>query len=337
LAKLNSFLRVADELLKQIKNPEERLSVNQLCIMKRFAVLGTSWRMAEAGSREKIKPDMDILSKEFAEAVVLLTCNRVEVYVADSKDSLRERLERFVDIEKPYFYSQRDALLHLFKVASGLDSQILGEDQILSQTKSAYLYAKERGATGKTLNISFQKALSVAKRVRAETGIAKGNLSISSVAVSIAERELKGLEGKRVITIGAGKTGELTLKILKKKETICFVVNRNFEKAEELAEKYGAIAIRDFREKISEADLLISQTSAPHYIVRKDDIPKREILLIDLAVPADIEPDVRSLPNVNLYTIDEIREAQSENLDFRKKEAEKALEIIEEEVEKWRF
>lgn len=279
------------------------------------------------------------------ECVVLKTCNRVEVYVVSEKGqkvlyhfakemNVPERIIDFLDHE--------ESLRHLFRLSCGLESMIVGEDQILGQMKDLYHIAKETGTTGKTLDTAFNKAIQVGKRARNETGINKGSVSIGSAAVDLAEEITGGLEGKNVLVIGAGDMGTLVARALASKglEGI-YVANRTYERAECLAEELGGTAVRyeELGEALPHADVVISATSAPHHVLHASDIKEAlekrgdEQLLIDIANPRDIDDAVGRLPGARLHNIDSLRQISEENLQKRLEEAKKAEDIIEEELE----
>ncbi len=289
-----------------------------------------------------------------AEIVILSTCNRVEIYVSSqdgavTADDILSFLADFHKIElhtfSPYMYHYKDdrAVNHLFFVTASLDSMVLGESQILSQVKDAYTTAAMEEATGKILNQLFQQALNVAKIVHTRTSIGKGKVSISSVAVEFAEKIFQDFTGKIVLVVGAGEMCELLLKHLYEEGARTFIVaNRTFERAQELANEYHGQAIKYelLGEQLANADIVISSTSAPHYVIHaeqvKDAIKHRRgnpMFLIDIAVPRDIEPEVANIDNVYLYNIDDLQSVVSQNIDERNKEVENCRVLIEEEVE----
>lgn len=323
----------------------------------KIAALGISHKTAPAEVREKVSVKssrlpalLEELAGEFEEAVLLSTCNRTEVYVSCLGQDVKERLanvllngsHRNKELRsRLYFYSGVEAAEHLFRVASSLDSMVVGETQILGQVKEAYQIALGQNATGGHLNRLFQHSFRVAKRVRSETGIGRGNYSVSSLACRLAEEKLGGLLDKQVMIIGAGKTGEVTLQhLVKKGIKAIFVGNRTFAKAEAMTGRFGGSAIhfKDCLKRLGECDLVISQTSSPHYIIRAGNIPlerKKPLVLVDLAIPRDIEPQAAELEDVFLYNIDSLQEIVDKGLKTREREARKAERIIEEEIEKY--
>ncbi len=282
------------------------------------------------------------------ECAVLMTCNRVEVYVVSPKGSrvlfdyakkmgVPERIVEFNDHE--------ESLMHLMKVACGLESMIVGEDQILGQIKELYHTARQAGVTGKVLDTAFEKAIHVGKRVRSETRINKGSVSIGSAAVDLAEDVLGTLEGKTVVVIGAGTMGTLVAHALAHRNvSAIYVANRTFERAEKLAEELNGFAVRyDEKDRyIAGSDVVISATSAPHAVITSEMMRQimenrenhnRDLLLIDIATPRDIEEAASDLPYVELYNIDGLKELSDRNLQKRLQEVGRVEKIIGEEYE----
>jgi glutamyl-tRNA reductase len=278
------------------------------------------------------------------ECAVFKTCNRVEVYVVSPKGSkvlldFAKRMKvssRIID-----FLDHEESLRHLLRLTSGLESMIVGEDQILGQVKELYMLAKKANATGKTLDLAFNKAIQVGKRVRNETGINKGSVSIGSAAVELAENTLGGLHGKTVMVIGAGEMGTLVAKALANKDIkVIYVANRTFDSAESLAAELDGVAIQYelMEDYIPKSDVVISATSAPHFILNHEIMSRiieghgTELMLIDIGNPRNIESSVGDIAGVRLYNIDDLRSISDANLDKRKEEAKKAEVLIEEEL-----
>jgi glutamyl-tRNA reductase len=277
------------------------------------------------------------------ECVVLKTCNRVEIYVVSPKGSsvlFHFAKEMGVSSKIVEFYDHDESLMHLLRTASGLESMIVGEDQILGQMKDLYMIAKKAGTTGKVLDTAFSKASHVGKRVRTETRINKGSVSIGSAAVDLAEEILGDLKGKNVLIIGAGEMGTLVARALAHKEIdVIYIANRTFERAQTLANELGgqAVPYADVEDYLKTADVVISATSAPHYVLTEEIVSKTagkrnsELLLIDIANPRDIEDTVAEIPHVTLHNIDSLRVINERNLKMRMEEAKKAEALIEEE------
>ncbi|TYZ23883.1 glutamyl-tRNA reductase [Selenomonas ruminis] len=287
-----------------------------------------------------------------SEAVILSTCNRSEMYAV--VDDLREDLptlrqflfdltgnEEDID-EYLYHYENEECIRHLFKVASSLDSLVLGEGQILSQVKAAYALGREAGTTSTILNTLFHRAIACGKRVRTETRIQYNSVSISYAAVELARDVLGELTASNALIFGAGKMAELTAQHLvshgiKK----IYVTNRHLERAEQLAERFGgeAIPFDEAMKKAVDVDVIVTSTGAPHYVIKPWETRQlmtkrkgRQLFLIDIAVPRDVDPEVGEIKNVSLYNIDALEEVVDEHIQERREEAEQAKDIVEEEV-----
>jgi glutamyl-tRNA reductase len=279
------------------------------------------------------------------ECAVLKTCNRVEIYVVSPRGekvlfelAKKARVSsRIID-----FHDHDESLLHLLRLSSGIESMIVGEDQILGQMKDLFAMAKAAGSTGWVLDTAFKKSIQVGKRVRRETRINERSVSVGSAAVDLAEEILDDLRGRSVLVIGAGETGEIISRALLAKEIgSLFVTNRTFSTAESLAACLGGIAVpfEEMKAHLRTADVVISATAAPHYILLKEDIHEamvgrdKRLLLIDIANPRDIDEAAGQVENVELHNIDSLRNISSANMRQRMAEIEKAEAIIEEELQ----
>jgi glutamyl-tRNA reductase len=313
----------------------------------RLALVGTSHRLAPVEVRERVAFDRDEaralahrLAADGAEVVCLSTCNRTEIYVASPDFATGEALAADVLAAAPDLYRLRDdkAALHLFRVAAGLDSLVPGEGEILGQVRTAY----EDGATGAVLDRVFRQALHAGKKVRAETAIAESPSSVSSAAAALAQQVFGDLAGCRVLLVGAGGVSELAARNLASRgATIAWVASRTLERAGELAERHGAeaLALDDLGEALAAADVVVSSTSAPGFVLRAADIGARKggpLFLIDLAVPRDIEPAAGDVEGVYLYDIDDLEAVVSESLSGRRREAERAEAIVSQEAARFR-
>ncbi len=288
-----------------------------------------------------------------SEAVILSTCNRVELYAFTTMEprqafpALQEFLVNCHNYRDPlndelYTLTEPASLEHLFKVASGLDSMVLGETEILGQLKKAYALALEHQHSGGRLNKAFQKAFNVAKHIRTETNIQRGSVSVGSVAVELAEKIFTTLNDRQVMVIGAGETSEKTARALLSRGAHSIIVsNRSHERAVELAAQLEgrAVHFEDWAKEFHKIDIVISSTSAPHYVldrVKLDPLMKlrknRPLLLIDIAVPRDIEPEVNFLENVYLYNIDDLQAIADDYLKQRQDEIARCEAIIREKV-----
>jgi glutamyl-tRNA reductase len=283
-----------------------------------------------------------------SEAVVVSTCNRVEFYTAGicparSLEGLRGLLTARAGVEAPlYHHDTPTSVRHLFRVASGLDSMVLGETEILGQVKQAYAAATEAGSTSRLLNRLFQSAFRVAKAVRSDTGITRGATSVGSVAVELAGKIFGDLSNHRVMILGAGDTSERTARSLVSRGVKTVIVsNRTFERAAQLAAEIGGMAIHfdNWHREFDDVDILISSTSAPHALLDRKKLEPvlrrrggRPLFLIDLAVPRDIDPDVNSLDGVFLYDIDSLQDIARRSLAIRQQEVEHCERIINHHV-----
>ncbi len=287
------------------------------------------------------------------EMVLFSTCNRVEFLLAASdvasavegvKDFLAEfkSTPRNIFEEALYVHDGDEAVRHIFRVASSLDSMVLGEPQILGQIKDAYKQASEFGTCGVVLNRLMHRSFSVAKRVRTETGIGDNAVSISYAAVELGRKIFGELEEKSVLLIGAGEMAELAVEHLVTNHVRpIFVANRTFERGLEVAERFRGTAIRfdEVREYLKQVDIVISSTGAPSYILVPDDFKgimrarkNRPLFFIDIAVPRDIDPEINRIANVYVYDIDDLQGAIQENIDQRQKEALRGERIVDASV-----
>ena len=311
-----------------------------------------------AFTKGKIEESVDRLFNfpDIIEHTILSTCNRVEIYArANCQDSAIKAIKQFicdfhevspVELED-HFYSYRneEAVEHLFRVSSSLDSMILGEAQILGQVKDAYSLAKDLRSTGLVLNQLFKKAFSIAKKVREETGIAERSVSISSAAVELAQKIFDDLENRTVMLVGTGEMAELAAKhLISYGVKTVYVTSRTYDRAVNLARTLNGSALdfEAFKNELHRADIVITSTSAPNFIIKKEMVEKaiherknKPIFFIDIAVPRDIEPDVNDLENIYLYDIDDLQVVVSANMKEREKEAENAMNFISQEVTKF--
>jgi glutamyl-tRNA reductase len=331
----------------------------------RLVALGISHKTAPLALRERLAlPEgraagvlRDLVAHpEIHEAVAISTCNRTEIYVVatdpvEAETAALSTLSRQAGIPPTELlgslYSPRgmDAVRHLFGVAAGLESMIVGEAEIQGQVKRAYELALVEGATGPITNRLFRDALATGKRARTETAIGRARVSVSSVAVELARGILGELESRRVLVIGAGENGELTAKALRERgvETV-FVANRRYDRAIGLAQRFGGEAVRfdDLPRQLEEADIVVSSTASPHQIVGREELELvmdgrggRPLLLIDIAVPRDIDPSVRELPGITLFDMDDLQREVARNLGSREAEMVHVNAIIEQEVERF--
>ena len=287
------------------------------------------------------------------EAVAISTCNRTELYLVtadpvEAENAALGVLSRQAGLRPTELlgaiYSLRGsaAVEHLFAVTSGLDSMIVGEAEVQGQVKRSYEMALVEGVTGPVTNRLFRDALATGKRVRSETDVSRSSVSVSSVAVKLAADFLGDLTERRVLVIGAGENAELTARALRDRGVdALFVANRRYDRALGLAQRYGgrAIAFDDLPGELERADIVVSSTGAPHQILGREELEfvaasrmGRPLVMIDLAVPRDIEPSVRDCPGIALYDMDDLQAEVARNLSGRQSEADEALVLVREEV-----
>jgi glutamyl-tRNA reductase len=327
-----------------------------------IVVIGLSHRSAPVTVRERFAFDEARIPAALqslrqkgaaAEAVILSTCNRVEIYAATPLEpaaafsELREFLGAYHECRELltdgiYTLSEPQSVHHLFRVACGLDSMVLGETEILGQLKKAYELALAHRHTGGRLNKAFQRAFNAAKHIRTETGIQRGSVSVASVAVELAEKIFESLKDRHVMVIGAGDTSEKTARAFKSRGAgTLVVVNRSLERAQALAAELGGRAVQyaNWEQEFETVDIAVSSTSAPHHILDRPKLEplmklrrNRPLLLIDIAVPRDIDPEVNLMPNVYLYNIDDLQAIADGYLNQRKEEIARCEKIIQDKV-----
>ncbi|MDR1721581.1 MAG: glutamyl-tRNA reductase [Methanobrevibacter sp.] len=301
------------------------------------------YKIANIETMEKLTAELKTLFNQFRdefhiqEYIEISTCNREEYYIHTDSCSYNHPLLDYANKDLIIEYGD-SAILHLLRMTSGLESMIVGEDQILGQIKDAKGKSEKEGHCGKILNTLFTKAIHVGQAVRNKTNINRGSVSIGSAAVDLAEKHFDELVGKCVLVIGAGKMGALVAKALSVKNLKAILVAiRTYYRAVRLAEELNgeAILLDNINEHLSHADLIISATGSPHLILSKERIkdhinPNKQMIMIDLANPRDISEDVQEL-NIKLFNIDDLRGIANENAKKRQNEAEQAEEIITEE------
>ncbi len=327
----------------------------------RLALAGINHRTAPVQLREKLAfrsediPGalLHLQERGAKEALILSTCNRVEVTAAleedVSSDALLEAIvagrgEVPLDAVRPhlYLYEAQDAMRHLFRVASSLDSMIVGEPQILGQLKQAYTQAREQGTIGALLDAVLTRAFNVAKRIRTETEIGRSAVSVSYAAVELAREIFGSLQNKRVLIVGAGKMSEGAARhLLHAGADQIFITNRTAERADELAELFRGQVIRyeNFAQQLGEMDIVITSSAAPGYVLTRETVRRaiesrknQPMFLIDIAVPRNVEPAVNDLEHAFLYDIDDLQRLTDRNLRTRQGVAEQAENIVSEEV-----
>ena len=320
-------------------------------------VLGLNHKTAPVEVRERFSIPADKVSRGLKhledyealnEAVILSTCNRSEMYavVDDAEEDLPTVKQFLFDLtgneenidEYLYYYSGEECIRHLFEVASSLDSLVIGEGQILSQVKKAYAIAREEQTTSTVLNTLFHRAIAVGKRVRTETRIAYNAVSVSYAAVELARKILGDLSESNVLLFGAGQMAELTAQhLVDKGVKKVYVANRSFDRAKELAEKFGGepVVFETAFKQAVDVNVVVTSTGAPHYVVKPWETQQlmtkrkgRPLVFIDIAVPRDIEQEVAELDDVYLYTVDDLQSVIEENLQSRRAAAEQAEGMV---------
>jgi glutamyl-tRNA reductase len=325
-------------------------------------VIGLNYKTAPVEIRERLTFNETDLAqaikklqskKSILENIILSTCNRTEIYaVVDQLHTgryyIKEFLSEWFDLNQEEFspflnyYEEDAAIEHLLKVACGLNSMILGETQILGQVRTAFLQAQEYETTGTVFNHLFKQALTVAKRGHSETEIGANAVSVSYAAVELAKKIFGSLDQKHVLILGAGKMGELAAQNLHgsgiRKVT---VINRTFEKAIDLAQRFSGQAktMEELEDSLTDADILISSTGAKDFVITKETVANavklrkgKPLFMVDIAVPRDLDPQIADLENVFLYDIDDLEGIVEANLQERKKAAEKISIMIEKEI-----
>jgi glutamyl-tRNA reductase len=330
----------------------------------KLLLVGTSYQRAPVELRELLAYDRALrrdalgrLAAEGAEAAVLSTCNRTEVYgVSAEPAELEERIYgELAELSglshselAPALYSVSDeaAAVHLFRVAAGLDSMVPGEAQILGQVREAYEAARETETTGPTLHRLFRHALRVGKRVRTETAIGENPASVSSAAAELAERVFDGLAGRRILLLGAGKTADLTAANLISRGVGGIVVaNRSPERAEALARRFGgrAVGLDEVEAELAHADVVVASTSSQGFVVPAAQVERalkerrgRPIFFVDIAVPRDVDPAAIELEGCYVFDIDDLERVVAESVAGRREEAVRAEAIVSEEADAFR-
>jgi len=318
----------------------------------KLVLVGTSHHLAPLELRERVAFPLEQaaalarrLAGEELECVCLSTCNRTELYLAGSDpDAAEAAAATALEAVGSALYRLRDeaAALHLFRVAAGLDSMVPGEGEILGQVRTAY----EIGATGAFLDRLFRQALHAGRKARAQTAIGESPASVSSAGAALAEQVFGDLRGRTIVLLGAGKVSELAARnLVSRGARIAVVANRTTDRATALAGRLGgeALPLERVGEQLATADVVVSSTSAPGYVLRRDDVEAalrgrrgRLILFVDLAVPRDLDPEIAALDGCYLYDLDDLEAVVTETLAGRRREAERAEGIVATEAERFR-
>lgn len=323
-----------------------------------IGVVGVNHNLAPINIREsvsfteiqKIEAINFLLDKEIEEIIILSTCNRSEIYIQskdiDKKIQIVENFyEEFFNSQgiKEYLFCKKnvDAINHIFNVTSGLDSIVLGEDQILGQVKDAHDFSMQLGASKKIFNKLFREAVTTAKEIKHTTKISQQPLSISYIGVKFLKERIGSLEGKNALVIGVGKMSKLTMKHLEEENiNTIYVSNRSHGRIKEIEDDYKNIVAIDYEDRykiLNDVDIVVSATASPHIIIKKDDMPKvhRDICMMDIALPRDIDPNINDIDNISVYDIDNLKDIQGENGQKRKELACLGHEIIQDKIKEF--
>ena len=325
--------------------------------------VGLTHREAPVELRERLaispshlRQAIDRLGDFVSEGVILSTCNRTEVYalVGHQASGQRELCRFLAEVsglkehdlaEHLRAHWQDQAVRHLFRVASGLDSMILGEGQILAQVRAAYDQAMQSRPVGAALSRLFEQALAVGKRARTETAIARSAVSVSQAAVELSRQALGGLKQSTILVLGAGKMGGLAARALHERGAArLLVMNRTASRADDLVHQLGgeAWAFERLDEALQQADVVISSTASEGFVITAGRLTEvvaarsgRPLVIVDIAVPRDVEPEAGGLPGVHLYNVDHLSQVCAENLNGRRREAERVEAIVDQEVDRY--
>ena len=325
-----------------------------------IGVVGVNHNLAPINVREavsftdtkKIEAINILLDSEIDEIVILSTCNRSEIYI--SGENIQQKVDEVANFYKDYFgvkdieqylfkKTTLEAIQHLFDVTAGLDSLVVGEDQILGQVKDAHEFCMKLGATKKVFNKLFRDAVTTSKEIKTITKISQQPLSISYIGVKLLKEKMGTLEGKNALIVGLGKMNLLTLNHLEEENVKnIYIANRNIEKTKEIENKFDNIIPIEYsdRHKIIQEksiDIVISATSSPHLVIKYDDMPKldKKIYIMDIALPRDIDTKLKELNYVELYDIDDLKEIHDKNDIKRNELAQKAQEIIKIKIDEF--
>ena len=325
-----------------------------------IAVIGINHNLSPISIRErvsftdtkKIEAINILLDKDIDEIVILSTCNRSEIYISCEDvekgiEVVKAFYEEFFELGevRNYLFSKKnkEVIEHLFNVASGLDSVVLGEDQILGQVKDAHEFSMKLGATKKLFNRLFRDAITTAKEVKTITKISQQSLSISYIGIKLLKEKMVSLKDKNVLIIGLGKMNLLTIKYLQEENVgTIYISNRSIEKFKEIQSIYDNIEYVDYKDrynflKDNEIDIVISATSSPHLVIRKEDMPsiKNKIYFMDLALPRDIDYNMKKLDYAEVYCIDDLKYIQHKNDETRVQLSKEAYKIINDKIDEF--
>ncbi|RKD30620.1 glutamyl-tRNA reductase [Thermohalobacter berrensis] len=326
----------------------------------KIAVVGVNHDTAPAKVREKvsftdskkIEATNYLLDEGIKEVVILSTCNRSEIYIADREKKISEKIKIIKDFYKNYSKANnienylfvkegKEALFHLYSVAVGLKSIVLGEDQILGQVKDAHTFAMELGASKKILNKLFREAVTTAKNIKSQLKISEHPLSVSYIGIKFLKEQLGSLEGKKALVIGLGKMGRLALEyLLEEKLDKVYMSNRSHERVVNIKKCYPKVNPIDYDERyniLNEVDILVTATASPHTIIKSEDMPtlEKELYIMDMAMPRDVDDKVKDISKVYLFNIDDLKKISSENEKKREELSRRAKDIINSDIDEF--
>ncbi len=330
-----------------------------------IGVLGINHKTASLNIRDKFSITQEdiiplsetlLLNQNITGVVVLATCNRTEIYFAFDKkgdpdvvikDYILKKIHDFLGFDTDYsnhfyYHMQSEAIRHLFEVTSGIDSMVIGENQIVNQMKKAYLFATEANLTDAVLMRLFQKSFECSKRVRTETAIQQGATSVGYVAIDMCSRLFSKFSDKSILIVGAGETGELTIRGLKKRGVSdIYITNRTDKKALDVAEKNGVtpVLFNNYKEQLYKFDIVVTATDAGRYLIDQNDVEvamelrdQQQQVYIDLSVPRNIDVEIQEIENADVYCVDDFQKILEEHKDMREQSIERASEIIQDLV-----
>lgn len=324
------------------------------------AVVGVNHKVAPIAIREKVAfsearkiEAMDkLLDYGIEEVVILSTCNRSEIYISTKVEKTQNAIEFVKDFYKSFFEiaeisnylfieKGKKAIEHLYCVAAGLDSIVLGEDQILGQVSDAHLFAMEFGGSKKILNKMFREAVTTAKEIKESTKMSEVPLSVSYIGVKYLKQEIGNLQGKKALVVGLGEMGRLAFRhLIEEGVSDIYMCNRNHEKVYDLSKEYSAITPIDYEERydyLNRVDIVVTATSSPHTVIKSSNIVdlNKQIYMMDLAMPRDIEPEVSQIEGVTLFDIDDLSRISHENEHKREELAKQAMQMVEKKIEEF--
>ena len=300
---------------------------------------------------QKIEAINTLLDKDIEEVIILSTCNRSEIYIQAKE--IENKIKLVKDFYSSFFnlaniddyifsYSEQEAVEHLFKVASGLDSIVIGEDQILGQVRDAHEFAMKLGSSKKIFNKLFREAITTSKEIKSTIKISQQPLSISYIGIKFLKEKIGKIQGKNALIIGVGKMNKLTIKYLQEEGiNRLYLSNRNHGKLKEIKDEYNNIVTIEYQNRydvMKDIDIVISATASPHTVIKKEDIPtglNHKIFMMDIALPRDIDASINEIDNIEVYDIDDLKQIHEENNTKRKDLAQQGYMMILEKIKEF--